>query len=282
MEKSIRWRRWAIHGLLIYSPAAVGRFRAKCFITLSVSDHSFMAGGHQADRLVNNTVTKASWCFICMQTVTTRLKYTHICLRSLVLCYRPSSSGLRWIVLMCFIVESWDLWCAKARFIHESMEWLTTWQVPYLSLFFFSWHDLNWIGSLWSPGCIVALYFFPKDIASLSIIYLSWADPTASICGRLWGQYTPRFGKKSLAGSSGAVVTGALVTYVFYSVFSQDTSYEAAGLPFYVFALYGGLVAGFSEALGDFVYLDDNLVIPVVSSTLLWVYMGFGNVYASL
>lgn len=128
----------------------------------------------------------------------------------------------------------------------------------------------------------MALYFFPKDIASLSIIYLSWADPTASICGRLWGQYTPRFGKKSLAGSSGAVVTGALVTYVFYSVFSQDTSYEAAGLPFYVFALYGGLVAGFSEALGDFVYLDDNLVIPVVSSTLLWVYMGFGNVYASL
>ncbi|KAI9499493.1 hypothetical protein BDB00DRAFT_794196 [Zychaea mexicana] len=125
-------------------------------------------------------------------------------------------------------------------------------------------------------GVLIALYVFPKDIASLSIIYLSWADPTASICGRLWGKYTPKYGNKSLAGTLGAMVVGALVTYYFFSQFLTE-SYDpvSSDIPTYALALYGGLVAGLSEALGDSAGLDDNLIIPVASSIFLWVPLVF-------
>ncbi|KAI9275571.1 hypothetical protein BDA99DRAFT_495833 [Phascolomyces articulosus] len=125
-------------------------------------------------------------------------------------------------------------------------------------------------------GVLVALYFFPKDIASLSIVYLSWADPTASICGRLWGQYTFRYGKKSLAGTLGAMVIGTIVTYYFITEFlTESYDYTSSSIPLYAMSLYGGLVAGLSEALGDSAGLDDNLVIPIVSSILLWIPLVF-------
>ncbi|CAO3600626.1 unnamed protein product [Absidia cylindrospora] len=140
-------------------------------------------------------------------------------------------------------------------------------------------------------GCIIVLYLFPRDIAALSIIYLSWTDPTASICGRLWGQYTPRCGNKSLAGSMGAWITGSLVTFYFFGTWQYSfvsslsatpmfmTSYDlnASQLPLVVLSLYGGFVAAFSEFIGDSLGLDDNLTIPVVSACMLWIpLIGFG------
>ncbi|KAG0168322.1 hypothetical protein DFQ28_004991 [Apophysomyces sp. BC1034] len=130
-------------------------------------------------------------------------------------------------------------------------------------------------------GCVIVLYAFPKDIASLSIIYLSWTDPTASICGRLWGQYTPRYGNKSLAGSLGAVIVGTLVTYAFFGPCGSDApSYSHDGPNLVLFSIYGGIVAGVSEAMGDSVGLDDNLTIPVLSAIFLWIPLiglGLGN-----
>ncbi|KAI8987420.1 hypothetical protein BDF20DRAFT_814864 [Mycotypha africana] len=133
-------------------------------------------------------------------------------------------------------------------------------------------------------GCIVALYFFPTDLAALSILYLSWADPIASLIGRSFGKYTPKIGgshsKKSLAGSLAALVTGALVTYLYFgtSPFAMcATSYNAllSIVPLWVLSLYGGLVAAFSEGVSDLCpYLanvDDNLSIPVISVVLLWI-----------
>ncbi|ORZ08950.1 hypothetical protein BCR42DRAFT_424341 [Absidia repens] len=140
-------------------------------------------------------------------------------------------------------------------------------------------------------GCIIVLYLFPRDIAALSIIYLSWTDPTASICGRLWGQYTPRCGNKSLAGSMGAWITGSLVTFYFFGTWQYSfvsslsstplfmTSYDlhASQVPLFVLSLYGGFVAAFSEFIGDSLGLDDNLTIPVVSACMLWIpLIGFG------
>ncbi|KAI8072227.1 uncharacterized protein B0P05DRAFT_549397 [Gilbertella persicaria] len=123
-------------------------------------------------------------------------------------------------------------------------------------------------------GCIIVLYWFPLDLAALSIIYLSWTDPTASICGRLWGKYTPQYKGKSLAGSLGAVVMGSLVTYVFFGplafYYQQPLSYHYQ-YPLWLVSLYGGLVAGFSEGVSNSFGLDDNLTIPVISAVLLWI-----------
>ena len=125
-------------------------------------------------------------------------------------------------------------------------------------------------------GVLVALYVFPKDIAALSVIYLSWADPTASICGRLWGKYTFKYGKKSLAGTLGAMAIGSLVTNYFFSEFlTESYDPDSSRIPLYAMSLYGGLVAGLSEALGDSAGLDDNLVIPILSSIMLWIPLVF-------
>ncbi|KAG2197583.1 hypothetical protein INT46_000857 [Mucor plumbeus] len=124
-------------------------------------------------------------------------------------------------------------------------------------------------------GCVIVLYYFPKDIASLSIIYLSWTDPTASICGKLWGKYTPQYGGKSLAGSLGAMITGALVTFMYFGPLARyPLSYTPATseIPLIVMAVYGGLVAAFSEGVSNLLFgLDDNLTIPVISAILLWI-----------
>ncbi|ORZ26063.1 cytidylyltransferase family-domain-containing protein [Absidia repens] len=147
-------------------------------------------------------------------------------------------------------------------------------------------------------GCLIAIYLFPRDIAALSILYLSWTDPTASICGRLWGKHTPRRGNKSLAGSLGAWMVGSVVTYLFYGTWQYyskaiwtiyPTSYDAHAhqhdhphhhttLSLWLLSLYGGFVSAFSEFIGDVLGLDDNLVMPVVSACLLWIpLVGLGS-----
>ncbi|KAI9278163.1 hypothetical protein BC943DRAFT_332190 [Umbelopsis sp. AD052] len=134
-------------------------------------------------------------------------------------------------------------------------------------------------------GCIIVLYCFPKDIGSLSIVYLSWTDPTASICGRLFGQYTPKYSNKSLAGSLGAATIGALVTYQFYNHmmahgFSHPSFTSTAPVSLTQLSLYGGFVAAFSEAIGGVANVDDNLTIPVISGSLLWFaleFLGYGH-----
>jgi diacylglycerol kinase (CTP) len=141
-----------------------------------------------------------------------------------------------------------------------------------LSLFF---SYITWV------GCIIVLYLYPRDIAGLSIMYLSWTDPTASICGRLWGRYTPHYGHKSLAGSLGAWAVGTLVTYFFFGSWQYasnellgkyPSSYTPTSSGFlWLFSMYGGAVAAFSEFMGEVLDLDDNLTIPVVSAFFLWV-----------
>ncbi|CAG8709114.1 2895_t:CDS:2, partial [Ambispora leptoticha] len=66
-------------------------------------------------------------------------------------------------------------------------------------------------------GCIGALSIFPKDIASLSIIILSWCDTAASYIGRIWGHHTYKFKNgKSLAGTLGAITFGSLAGLLFW------------------------------------------------------------------
>lgn len=129
-------------------------------------------------------------------------------------------------------------------------------------------------------GCVIVIYFFPIDIAALSIIYLSWTDPTASICGRLWGKYTPQYGGKSLAGSLGAAIVGSVISWIYFGPLARyPLSYqqETSPVPLIGLSLYGGLVAAFSEGISNVFGLDDNLTIPVISVILLWIpLVGFG------
>ncbi|KAJ7888571.1 hypothetical protein B0H14DRAFT_3081928 [Mycena olivaceomarginata] len=93
-------------------------------------------------------------------------------------------------------------------------------------------------GTLWYIlGCNFALTFYPIDVATVSILILSWADTAASTVGRMYGRRTaplpasvslawlpatarrlktPFAPRKSTAGFAAACVTGALVALAFW------------------------------------------------------------------
>lgn len=65
-------------------------------------------------------------------------------------------------------------------------------------------------------GTLTVLLVFPKDVATLSILLLSWCDTAASTFGRAWGKYTPKIRKgKSLAGCLAGFLVGAVTAMMF-------------------------------------------------------------------
>lgn len=153
-------------------------------------------------------------------------------------------------------------------------------------------------------GAWIVLYFFPKDVAVVSVLLLSWCDTAASTFGRLWGRYTPRIRRgKSLAGSLAAMLAGVATSVFFYAwlvpkygpmpgdegfMFKGVLSLPAAlasklglskasatiggPLALGVVSLWSGLVASVSEAVDIFGW-DDNLTIPVLSGSGIWAFL---------
>ncbi|KAK9767797.1 Diacylglycerol kinase [Basidiobolus ranarum] len=124
-------------------------------------------------------------------------------------------------------------------------------------------------------GGIIALYFFPRDIALVSIIILSWCDPAASIFGRLWGRYTYRFSNgKSVAGFCGSWLVGSMVTYFFWGYCvhkNEDFSWQTgAAIPLWALSIIGGSLGAVTE-LVDIQGIDDNFRIPVLVSLGFWI-----------
>src|SRR5690606_9852285 len=80
----------------------------------------------------------------------------------------------------------------------------------------------GWNGVIWYLlGCLVVLHFFPKDVAVVSVLLLSWCDTAASTFGRAWGKYTPAVRKgKSLAGCIAAFVVGVATAAMFWGSFA--------------------------------------------------------------
>ncbi len=147
-------------------------------------------------------------------------------------------------------------------------------------------------------GAWTVLRFFPKDVATVSILLLSWCDTAASTIGRLYGRYTPRIRRgKSLAGSAAAVVVGAITAGMFWGwatpkfgfddgfmfrgqLSLPDVARESLGLTkeqatvggwvaLGIVSLWSGFIASASEVVDVFGW-DDNVTIPVLSGLGLW------------
>jgi len=169
-------------------------------------------------------------------------------------------------------------------------------------------------GVIWYlAGTWAVLRFFPKDIGVMGVLLLSWCDTAASTIGRAWGRYTLRVGRgKSLAGSAGAFVVGAMTAWGFWGWaaprFGVPNGFDLApnlfafqgklGLPSAVKGLLGwgsdagtiegplavgvlsvftGLIVSASEAVDIFNW-DDNFTIPVLCGVGLWGFLkAFGN-----
>ncbi|KAJ8129146.1 hypothetical protein O1611_g4485 [Lasiodiplodia mahajangana] len=151
-------------------------------------------------------------------------------------------------------------------------------------------------------GAWIVLRFFPKDVAVVAVMLLSWCDTAASTFGRLYGRYTPRIRRgKSLAGSLAAFIVGVATAGWFWGILAPRTgpfpgddqhpfmfqgilrlpTFAANMLGFDespslkgpialgVMSLWSGLVAAGSEVIDLFGW-DDNLTIPVLSGVGIW------------
>lgn len=112
-------------------------------------------------------------------------------------------------------------------------------------------------------GITLVAFIFPQPIALLTMLFLAFADPIASYFGIRFGK-DKIFGEKSLQGSLAAFFVCSILTFYFLSAnwLLMDR--------LVVVSLLGGLIGAFAELIPIW-KLDDNLTLPVLSSTALWV-----------
>jgi diacylglycerol kinase (CTP) len=212
-----------------------------------------------------------------------------------------SQSDVRTIILVLWMVLAVILPADILRFRSPKLERLIE---RYLGFLMRESEKNSINGIVWYIlGVNFALSFYPLDVATVSILILSWADTAASTIGRLFGSYTPKLPtrvpflrlplapRKSLAGFLAASVTGACISFGFWGWIAgmrndgRDVTWSWNGsvrgyselkngseiamdgggpLGLLVIALVAGVVSGVAEAL-DLGSIDDNLSLPIIS-----------------
>lgn len=119
-------------------------------------------------------------------------------------------------------------------------------------------------------GVFIIIILFPKDIVSLTLLFLAVADPLASYFGVLYGK-DKLIGNKSLQGSLAAFTSCAVIATVFY--FSKNLMTERL----LIVSILSGLIGALAELI-PVGKLDDNLTFPIISASCLWgVFYLFGG-----
>ncbi|MGE3609365.1 MAG: diacylglycerol/polyprenol kinase family protein [Bacteriovoracaceae bacterium] len=106
-------------------------------------------------------------------------------------------------------------------------------------------------------GVSLSLFFYRRDIAVLSIMFLVFSDPLSSFFGVLYGK-DKILPNKSLQGA----VAGFFTCYIITLFYTMNTA--SIGTHLLVFSLLAGLIGSASELISAY-NIDDNLTIPVVS-----------------
>tara|TARA_B100000674_G_C37839596_1_gene914587 strand:- start:101 stop:688 length:588 start_codon:yes stop_codon:yes gene_type:complete len=118
-------------------------------------------------------------------------------------------------------------------------------------------HELNGAltGASWVMiSAFFTILIFPKNIAILSLIFMSVGDTVAGLVGRRVGKL--KIGEKTLEG------------FVFGFLACAIISYNYKLMPFSI-SIYGSLVGMIFEVLP--LPLDDNLKIPLSSASIMFV-----------
>ena len=111
-------------------------------------------------------------------------------------------------------------------------------------------------------GVLCVSFVFPREIVLMTLLYLAFADPMASVVGIRFGK-DKIFGHKSVQGSAAAFVICAIITWavLLYKGIMLDR--------LVIVSLLGGLIGAAAEAI-PVGKLDDNFSIPVLSAGGLW------------
>jgi dolichol kinase len=119
-------------------------------------------------------------------------------------------------------------------------------------------------------GVAISVTLFPRRIALLALIYLSIGDPIASYFGIVFGGNSRKFSNgKSVVGMMAMMILCFVMTIAFFIV--RVGIYDP--LEMIIWALVGSISAAFAESLPvlQVLGLDDNLRVPVISGSALWV-----------
>lgn len=106
-------------------------------------------------------------------------------------------------------------------------------------------------------GVSISLFFYQRDIAIISIMFLVFSDPISSFFGVLYGK-DKIMPNKSLQGA----VAGFFTCYLITLFYVMNTA--TLGTHILVFAIVAGVIGAASELVSAF-NIDDNLTIPVLS-----------------
>jgi diacylglycerol kinase (CTP) len=106
-------------------------------------------------------------------------------------------------------------------------------------------------------GVSLALFFYNRDIAILSVMFLVFSDPLSSFFGVLYGK-DKIMPNKSLQGA----VAGFFTCYLITLFYTMNTS--VVGTHLLIFSVAAGVIGSLSELVSAF-NIDDNLTIPVLS-----------------
>jgi dolichol kinase len=112
-------------------------------------------------------------------------------------------------------------------------------------------------------GALLVIVVFPKPVATLALLFLGFGDPISSYFGIRYGK-DRLVGNKTLQGTMAGFVVCTLIAISYF--LSQDIMTGRI--------VIAGLIAGSIGALAELVPLgkiDDNLSLPLISASLLWV-----------
>jgi len=103
-------------------------------------------------------------------------------------------------------------------------------------------------------GSLLVVYLFPKDIATIAMLFILVGDPTACLVGMAFGKIKLSR-SKTLEGTLAFIIACMIATW------------WIPGVPIYV-KLIGAVAAGGLELTSW--RLDDNLIIPSVAAAVMY------------
>ena len=110
-------------------------------------------------------------------------------------------------------------------------------------------------------GSFITMVLFPADVVTLSLLMLAIGDPICNIIGIKYGK-DKLIGAKSFQGTIAGFIACTIVSAVYFKLIDIMTS------KLLLVSVFSGLIGAFAEVIP--INLDDNIIIPVVSSILLW------------
>ena len=157
-------------------------------------------------------------------------------------------------ITMVWILFSVTIFFVTVDYFRYHIEWIQKW----FGIFFSSMlrkHELEGklTGATWAfIGGTISVFIFEKDIAVLSLLFMSVGDTVAALIGQRYGRI--KIGKKTIEGFAGGLVSCILISIFFPSVI-------------WINRIAGSLTASLIELSS--IPLDDNLMIPIISGGVM-------------